>query len=294
MIRRNQKIFIDILVVGFILFFCSTGLAAISVQEIVSNMQKAYEKQMADINDYIVVQKPTGGIAAMTGEAKIYYKRARVEGEEIYKMRTESEAMGMSMVSVYDGKYSWAPNYMTGKVESKLAEGNPAQFWKNIDLVKTKYLGEEIIEGEKAYVLQIDNALQVMGSQQVQASSVQQDGLQKVSGKLWISSKTWMPLRMVMIMNASSEKMVMNTTTTTDFKDYRQVGSMLHPFQLVMKTNTEIDTSGMSAEDRKNSEQTMQMMQSMMSGMGSFTIETTDIKINVGLTDDLFDGTKLK
>ncbi|MDD4895470.1 MAG: hypothetical protein PHD84_08795 [Atribacterota bacterium] len=183
---------------------------------------------------------------------------------------------------------------MTGKVESKLAEGNPAQFWKNIDLVKTKYLGEEIIEGEKAYVLQIDNALQVMGSQQVQASSVQQDGLQKVSGKLWISSKTWMPLRMVMIMNASSEKMVMNTTTTTDFKDYRQVGSMLHPFQLVMKTNTEIDTSGMSAEDRKNSEQTMQMMQSMMSGMGSFTIETTDIKINVGLTDDLFDGTKLK
>ncbi|MDD4895471.1 MAG: hypothetical protein PHD84_08790 [Atribacterota bacterium] len=106
MIRRNQKIFIDILVVGFILFFCSTGLAAISVQEIVSNMQKAYEKQMADINDYIVVQKPTGGIAAMTGEAKIYYKRARVEGEEIYKMRTESEAMGMSMVSVYDGKYS--------------------------------------------------------------------------------------------------------------------------------------------------------------------------------------------
>ncbi len=294
MLRKNQKISITVVAIGLILFFSCSCLAAVNVQEIINNMQKAYEKQMAGINDYMVVQKPTGGIAAMAGEAKIYYKKAKVEGEEIYKMRTESEAMGMSMVSVYDGKYNWAPNFMTGKVESKLAEGNPSQFWKNIDVAKTKYSGEEMIEGEKAYVLQIDNALQVMGSQQYQSMSKEQEGTQEASAKLWISSKTWMPLRMVMIMKAGSEEMVMNTTTTTDFKDYRQVGSMLHPFQLIMNTSTEIDTSGMSAEEREGAEQTMQMMQSMMSGMGSFSIETTDIKINAGLSDDLFDGTKLK
>jgi len=280
--------------VGFIIFFNCSCLAAISVSEIINNMLKAYEKQMAGISDYTVVQKPIGGIAAMAGETKIYYKKAKVGGEEIYKTRTETEVMGMSMVSVYDGKYNWTTNPMTGKVESELAEGNPAQFWKNIEAAKTKYLGEEMIDGEKAYVLQIDNALQVMGSQQAQAATMQQEGSQEASGKLWISSKTWMPLRMVMIIKASSEEMAMNTTTTSDFKDYRQVGSMLHPFQLVMKTNTEIDTSGMSAEDREDAEQTMQMMQSMMSGMGSFTIETVDIKINTGLSDDLFDGTKLK
>jgi hypothetical protein len=31
-----------------------------------------------------------------------------------------------------------------------------------------------------------------------------------------------------------------------------------------------------------------------MSGMGSFTVETIDIKVNTGLSDDLFDGSKLK
>lgn len=88
--------------------------------------------------------------------------------------------------------------------------------------------------------------------------------------------------------------MAMNTEITTDLKDYRQVGSMLHPHQLVMSMAMEMDTSGMSEEEKKEQEQTMQMMQSMMSGMGSFSIDTVDIKVNTGLSDDLFDGTKLK
>jgi len=38
----------------------------------------------------------------------------------------------------------------------------------------------------------------------------------------------------------------------------------------------------------------MKMMKSMMSGMGSFTIDTVDLSVNAGLSDDLFDGTKLE
>lgn len=86
----------------------------------------------------------------------------------------------------------------------------------------------------------------------------------------------------------------MNTEITTDLKDYRQVGSMLHPYELVMSMAMEMDTSGLSEEEKKEQEQAMQMMQSMMSGMGSFTIETLDLKVNTGLSDDLFDGTKLE
>jgi C4-type Zn-finger protein len=55
-----------------------------------------------------------------------------------------------------------------------------------------------------------------------------------------------------------------------------------------------MDTSGLSEEKKKEQEQALQMMQSMMSGMGSFTIETVDLKVNSGLSDDLFDGTKLE
>jgi len=124
------------------------------------------------------------------------------------------------------------------------------------------------------------------------------EGSAEASGKLWINSKTWMPVRMLMVMKAKpgegAEGMAMNTEMTTDLKDYRQVGTMLHPYQLVMNMEMGIDTSGLSEEEKKEQEQAMQMMKSMMSGMGSFSIDTVDIKINSGLSDDLFDGSKLE
>ena len=300
MLRTNRKILIGIIIVCLILFLSSTCVAGMSVQEVISNMQKTYEKQMKGINDYTIVQKGTGGVAALAGETTIYYKKAEIKGEVIYKTRTQSEAMGMAMVSIYDGNYIWTKNPMTGEIEKKISEYNPGQMWKNIDLTKSKYLGEEEIDGEKTYILQIDNALQVMGSQQAMSSQGgQSEGSVESSGKLWISSKTWMPVRMLMVMKAKpgegAEGMAMNTEVTTDLKDYRQVGTMFHPYQLVMNIAMEVDTSGLSEEKKKEQEQGMQMMQSMMSALGgSSTIETLDVKVNTGLSDDLFNGTKLE
>jgi len=300
MLRTNKKILIGMIIVCLILFLSSMCVAGMSVQEVINNMQKTYEKQMKGINDYTIVQKGTGGVAALAGETTIYYKKAEIKGEVIYKTRTQSEAMGMAMVSIYDGNYNWTKNPMTGEIEKKIAEYNPGQMWKNIDLTKSKYLGEEEIDGEKTYILQIDNALQVMGNQQALSSQGgQSEGSVESSGKLWISSKTWMPVRMLMVMKAKpgegAEGMAMNTEVTTDLKDYRQVGTMLHPYQLVMNIEMEIDTSGLSEQEKKEQEQGMKMMQSMMSALGgSFTIETLDVKVNTGLSDDLFDGSKLE
>ena len=299
MLRANKKILIGIIIACLILFLGSTCAAGMSVQEVINNMQKTYEKQMKGINDYTIVQKGTGGVAALAGETTIYYKKAEIKGEVIYKTRTQSEAMGMAMVSIYDGNYIWTKNPMTGEIEKKIAEYNPGQIWKNIDLTKSKYLGEEEIDGEKTYILQIDNAIQVMGSQQAMSSQGgQSEGSVESSGKLWISSKTWMPVRMLIVFKAKSEgqasEMAMNTNMTTDLKDYRQVDTMLHPYQLVVNMVMEIDTSGLNEEEKKEQEQAMQMMQAMMSGMGSFSIDTVDIKVNTGLSDDLFDGSKLE
>ena len=184
-------------------------------------------------------------------------------------------------------------------IEKKISEYNPGQMWKNIDLTKSQYLGEEEIDGEKTYVLQIDNALQVMGNQQVMSpQGGQSEGSAESWGKLWVSSKTWMPVRMLMEIKAKSEgqasEMAMITKMTTDLKDYRQVDTMLHPYQLVVNMVMEIDTSGLNEEEKKEQEQAMQMMQSMMSGMGSFSIDTVGVKVNTGLSDDLFDGSKLE
>jgi outer membrane lipoprotein-sorting protein len=299
MLRVNRKILIGIIITCLILSLSSIYVAGMSVQEVISNMQKTYEKQMKGINDYTIVQKGTGGMAALAGEITIYYKKAEIKGEVIYKTRTESEVMGMAMVSIYDGNYNWSKNPMTGEIEKKISEFDPGKMWKNLGLTKTEYLGEEEIEGEKAYVLQVDNALQVMGSQQAMSpQGGQSEGSAESWGKLWINSKTWMPVRMLMVIKAKSEggakEMAMNTNMTTDLKDYRQAGTMLHPYQLVVNMAMEIDTSGLSEEEKKEQEQAMQMMQAMMSGMGSFSIDTVDIKVNTGLSDDLFDGSKLE
>ncbi|HER25057.1 MAG TPA: hypothetical protein ENO17_08425 [Candidatus Atribacteria bacterium] len=299
MLKVNKNISFGIVIVCIILFLGSTCVAGMSLQEVINNMQKTYEKQMKGINDYTIVQKGSGGVAAMAGETTIYYKKAEIKGEVIYKTRTESEVMGMAIVTIYDGNYNWTKNPMTGEIEKKISEYNPGQIWKNIDLNKSKYLGEEEIDGEKTYILQIDNALQVMGNtQNFSPQGEQSGGSAESSGKLWISSKTWMPVRMLMVMKAKpgagAEGMAMNTEITTDLKDYRQVGTMLHPYQLVMNMKMEIDTSGLSEQEKKEQEQAMQMMKSMMSGMGSFSIDTLDVKVNTGLSDDLFDGSKMK
>ena len=297
--KVNKKIIAAILVMGIILCFVGSCLAGMTVQEVISNMQKAYEKQMKGVNDFTVIHRSTGGMAALAGDTVTYYKKVKLDGQDIYKSRIESQVMGMDMVIINDGQYYWTTNPMTGEIDKEISEHDSVQIWRNLDPVRTQYLGEEEVSAEKAYVLKFDNPIQVMGKQQAmsqQGEELEEPG--EMWGKLWVSSKTWMPLRMLMEFKAESmeeaEEMIMIMKMTTDLKDYRQVGTMLHPYQMVMSTTMELDTTGLSEEEKKERQAMMQMMSAMMSGMGSFTIDTIDIQVNTGLSDDLFDGTKLK
>ena len=297
--KVNKKIITAILVMGIMLCFVGSCLAGMTVQEVISNMRKVYEKQMKGINDFTVIHRSTGGVAALAGDTVTYYKKAKLDGQDIYKSRIESQVMGMDMVIINDGKYYWTTNPMTGEIDKEISEHDSVQIWRNLDPVRTQYLGEEEVSGEKVYVLKFDNPIQVMGKQQAmsqQGEEPEEPG--EMWGTLWVSSKTWMPLRMLMEFKAKSMEeaggMTMIMKMTTDLKDYRQVGTMLHPYQMVISTTMELDTTGLSEEEKKERQAMMQMMSAMMSGMGSFTIETIDIKVNTGLSDDLFDGTKLK
>lgn len=296
MMRANKKVLIGIIIVGLILFFSNSCLAGMTVQKVISNMQKVYEKQMKGINDYTVIQENSGGMAEMAGGTTTYYKKAKINGKVIYKTRTESEVMGKNIVAIYDGNYIWSENPMTGEINKKTSEHYSVQMWKNLDPAKTHYLGEEEIEGEKTHVLKTDDPFQIMGMGQMM--SQQGGGSAGAWGKIWISSKTWMPVRMLIVIKVKAEErtggMAMITKMTIDIKDYRQVSTMLHPYQTVMNMAMEMDTSGLSEEEKKEKEETMKMMSAMMSGMGDIKTETVDIKVNTGLSDDLFDGTKLK
>jgi len=298
-VKVNKKIIAAILVMGIILCFVGSCLAGMTVQEVISNMQKAYEKQMKGVNDFTVIHRSTGGMADLAGDTVTYYKKVKLDGQDIYKSRIESKVMDMDMVIINDGRYYWTTNPMTGEIDKEISEHDSVQIWRNLDPIRTQYLGEEEVSGEKAYVLKFDNPIQVMGKQQAmsqQGEEPEEPG--EMWGKLWVSSKTWMLLRMLMAIKAESMaeagEISMFMKMTTDLKDYRQVNTMLHPYQMIINTTMELDTTGLSEEEKKEQQMMMQMMSAMMSGMGSFTIETIDIKVNTGLSDDLFDGTKLK
>jgi len=112
-------------------------------------------------------------------------------------------------------------------------------------------------------------------------------------GKLWISDKTWMIVRWLMTIKSKSiqegKEVITTMKITTDLKDYQKHNTMLIPHKVVINTTIEMDMPGSSEEEIKQ----MEMMQQFMGGMGSSEIEITEVKVNTGLSDDLFDPTKL-
>ena len=279
-------------------------------------MERAYEKQMKGIQDFTIVRENVAGMGAFAGETVIYQKRAEVGGKTIYKTRTETKIMGRSVVTIYDGEYDWSVDPMSGKVEKEVAQRDPVQIWRNLDLTQTHYLGEEELEGKKTHVLKIDDPFKVLGRPQAPRPERQPDHQQtppveerlgrpqalppreredvgevEAEGQLWISDKTWMLVRTLITTRSKSVEEGKETITTwkmtTDYKDYRRLGLLLTPCRIVV--NTTIDVPSLGEEERRQ----MGMMRQFMGGMGSFEVEVTEVKVNTGLSDDLFDGTKL-
>jgi len=294
MLKVAKKAMIGIIIVGLVVLSGSACLGGMTVEKVINNMERAYEKQMKGIEDLTMVQKGAGGMAAFLGETTTYQKRAKVKGKVIYKTRTEAKMMGMSVVTIYDGESNWSVNPMTGEVVKEQAQRDPAQIWRNLDPSETHYLGEEEIEGKKTHVLKIDDPSRVLGKQPTLPPKGEED-VQEVEawGKLWISDKTWVIVRWLMTIKSKSiqegKEVITTMRITTDLKDYRKVNTMLIPHKVVINTTMEMDMPGISEEERKQ----MEMMQQFMGGMGSFEIETTEVKVNTGLSDDLFDPTKL-
>ncbi|TET45009.1 hypothetical protein E3J59_04360 [Candidatus Aerophobetes bacterium] len=295
MLKVAKRAMIGTIIVGLVALSGSSCFGAMTVEKVLNNMERAHEKQMKGIEDLTMVQKGVGGMmAAFLGETITYQKKAKVEGRIIYKTRTEAKVMGMSVVTIYDGKYNWSVDPISGKVEKEETERDPAQIWRNIDPSETHYLGEEEIEGEKTHVLKIDDPFKVMGEQPTLPPKGEED-VQEVEawGKLWISDKTWMIVRWLTTIKSKSiqegKEVITTMRITTDLKDYQKHSTMLIPHKLVINTSMEMDMPGSSEEERKE----MEMMQQFMGGMGSLEIEITEVQVNTGLSDDLFDPTKL-
>ncbi len=280
-----------ILMVGG-LIFCLTGacLAKMSAQQVINQMRGAYEQRMSGIDDLTMVTKGTAGIMAMMGESTIYQKRAKIAGKTVYKTRTEIQFMGKPLITIYDGDYEWSVDPISGQVKKEKKDFAPdwTRIWEVLDLSQMQYVGTDDLDGEAAHVLKMDDLTE--GIKKLMPVPPQagpsKEGEWSGWAKMWINAKNWVFMRMQIVMTGTSEEgKEMTNRITSDFKDYRQVQTMLIPHQMTYKMEVEIPD--MSPEEK-------QMMLGMMGAFMEGEMIVTKVEVNTGLPADLFDGTKLE
>ena len=280
----KKEVAIGIISAGLILLLSASSLWGMTAKKVIENMEKSYAKQMKNVEDMTIFNKPAGGMAMLAGKSVTYLKRAKVNGKMIYKTRNETKIMGKTMVTIYDGIYNWSVDPTSGEVKKKEAKyiQDPTQIWRNLEPSETHYLGIEEIEEKKAYILKIDNPFKVLGKPPTKALKKERSA----EGKIWVNAENWTLMRTLIITSGKSEEgEEVTTKITVELKDYRPVNGMLFPYKIT--SNTEMEMPGLSEEEKKET-------QAVVGRMMSFEIITTEIKVNTGLSDDLFDGTRLK
>ena len=285
----NKKAMI-LMVGGLIFSLTGACLAKMSAQQVINQMRGAYEQRMSGIDDLTMVTKGTAGIMAMMGETTVYKKRAKIAGKTVYKTRTEMQFMGKPLVTIYDGEYEWSVDPMSGQVKKEKKDLAPdwTRIWEVLDLSQMQYVGTDDLDGEAAHVLKMDDLTEGIKKLMpaLQQTGPSQEGEWSGWAKMWINAKNWVFMRMQIVMAGTSEEgQEMTNIITSDFKDYRQVQTMLIPHQMTYKMEVEIPD--MSPEEK-------QMMLGMMGAFMEGEMIVTKVEVNTGLPADLFDGTKLE
>ncbi|MDO9576020.1 MAG: hypothetical protein Q7J55_05790 [bacterium] len=296
------NIFCWVMIVPFVLPASSIA-EKMTAEKVIQNCVVSYKKQMKGVKDITIV----------TDRAITYQKWTTINGKTICKTRYEMEIMGKKFVTIYDGVYQWEQNPVSDKVTKEKIDYNPYQMIENLKTTPAQYRGTEKIDGHKTYILDIKDITKLMGS-------AKPEGMEKVrvSGKLWVDAKDWVTRKMEMDIEGVDEKgKKITVKTTLERKDFRKVNGLLIPYRTVMAMGGGIpklspeqeqemhkglaemqkQLEEMPPEQRKMAEKMMkpqmEMMQKALGGGGEVT-EVKKVTINTGLSDDLFDGSKLK
>ncbi|MHC2994869.1 MAG: hypothetical protein IBV53_05145 [Candidatus Atribacteria bacterium] len=295
---------LSLIVVTLVVFSASSIAGAMTADKVIENWIASYEKEMKDIKDITIINDHPQLDKYIT-----YQKRTVINGRVVYKTRSETEVMGIKSVSIYDGVYQWWVE--DGKLKKEKMDYSPYQTVKNLKTAQVKYAGTEKIDGHKTHILDIKDLNEMMGA----------EGMQKVSGRFWVDAKDWVIRKMEMDMEIEDEKGEKRPVKATiKMEDFRKVNGMLMPYRTVMTVpmpgalemspeeeqemrkalaEAQKELAEMPPAQRKMIEKMMkpqiEMMQKMLAdGVIEIVTVVKDVKVNTGLSDDLFDGSKLK
>lgn len=295
---------LSLVMIAFVVFSASLIVEAMTADKVIENMIASYEKEMKDIKDITIINDHPQLDKDIT-----YQKRTVINGRVVYKARNETEVMGIKSVSIYDGVYQWWVE--DGKPKKEKMDYSPYQMVDNLKTAQVKYVGTDKVEGHKTHILDIKDLNQMMGA----------EGMKKVSGKLWVDAKDWYIRKMELDMEIEDEKGLKRTVkVNVRYEDFRKVNGMLMSYRTVVTVpmpgalgfspeeeqemrkgleEAQKALAEMSPEERAMMEKIMgpqiEMMQKMLAGGGLEMVTVVkDVKVNTGLSDDLFDGSKLK
>jgi hypothetical protein len=289
--KRNYTVFLIMVLVIFLLIFPINSFSA-DINSIVRQMEKSYQQQIKGIKDMTIVQEMKSGFFDV--DITNYYKKAVVNNEEIFMYRTETSMMGIDTVTIFDGLYTWSNDPATGEVKQEEKGMDPLQVWKMFDIEQARYLGDEAVDGKDAYKIQLDDIMWMMGMEDLVSSDAPEDSEIEMQGIYWIDKETLVPLKAKNFTKTTTveegETVTMDMITDIQFLDYRSVGSMLVSHRMLISNQMEVDDPSLTSEEKKEA----QAFMSSMGGMRSMEMVVTSSKYNTGLSDELFDGTKLE
>ncbi len=293
----------------FFIFSVFSTAQAVTAEEIIKNCEESYQRQIKNVKD----------LTEVTDKWTTYQKWVTINGKRICKTRYEMDMMGKKYISIYDGKYLWYKDPLSEKVTKELLDYSPYETIWNLKTAGVKYGGTEVIDANKTYILDIKDMSKLMPVTAHEEKIKTNSGKQKISGKIWVDAKDWVFRKIeVNIEDVDEEGKKITTKAITEMKDYRKVNGLFVAYKIV----TRIDKSTapkISQEElqemRKNYEEMKKQLEGMpqeermmvemmvkpqiesmekMFDEGGYVIEVKKVMVNTGLSDELFDGSKLK
>jgi len=271
----------------------SSFAGEITAEKIIQNVTASYEKQMKNVKDVTIISEVSAG----EGEGKSvsteieYQKRAKTGGKTVYKRRHELN--DGKDISIYDGEYEWEC-HSGGEVTKEKLDYNPNAPLEALKRIKGEYAGIEKIDGYKTYVLRIKDITDMMGLPSEAKKTM------KASGKIWIDAKDWIPRKMEMDMKQLDEAghSMATVQTVMKYEDYRGEHGMLVPYRTSqrnsMKINPEMIKKQLQEVPLEYREQAEAQMKEQMGKEQVRITKVKEVKVNTGLSNNLFDGSKLK
>jgi|GEM_PF-1479138 hypothetical protein len=272
---------------------------AMTAQKVIDKVKDTYQQQIEGIED----------ITKITNNGTHYQKWER-KGT-IYKLRNEQDINGTKQISIYDGTYYWTKEPYSGEVTKTKQDLNPVVFYEHLESWDFSYSGKEQLYGVTCHVLEttgidLDKMINPTTGQPIIEPGTPGMENATADARIYVHADDWVIKQMDFeVQNLRLQNRERTVSSTVRYEDYRNVEGLL----VAWRTTTEMQVSmtDQEREQMKEARKSMKEMQQHMkpqmekmqqslqflSGEMNEVEKVQEVKINTGISGELFDGTKL-